>query len=210
MDQIIRKLPQRSPDHPEARILTCAFTGYRPQKMPFGFNEEDLRCVDLKRRLRCAIEVLIWRGCSHFITGGALGFDTFAAEAVMNLRRKYPWITLEIAIPYDGQEERWNSRAQDRYSWIVNQADIVTWVSHAFTRGSLAKRNCYLVDRCDLLIAAYDGLPGGTEQTVNYAKSRGKEIWYLQPSGPETKRDALYAEGPVWGRNAALRSACCG
>ena len=23
----------------------CAFTGYRPQKMPFGFNESDQMCI---------------------------------------------------------------------------------------------------------------------------------------------------------------------
>lgn len=210
MDQIIRNVPKHSPDDPEGKIITCAFTGYRPQKMPFGFNEEDLRCMDLKKRLRCVIEVLVWGGCSHFISGGAQGFDTFAAEAVMDLKRKYPWVTLEIAVPYDGQEDRWSSREQDRYYWILNQADIVTWVSHEYSRGCLAKRNCYLVDHCDLLVAAYDGLPGGTEQTVNYARAQGKEIKLIQPVTAEARRNAWYCEGPVWGQNAEARRACCG
>lgn len=30
-------------------MKTCAFTGHRPQNLPFGFNEEDERCVDLKK-----------------------------------------------------------------------------------------------------------------------------------------------------------------
>ena len=36
----------------------CAFTGYRPQKMPFGFNESDPRCVDFKRRVKETIQAL--------------------------------------------------------------------------------------------------------------------------------------------------------
>ena len=28
---------------------TCAFTGHRPQKLPFGFNEADERCTALKK-----------------------------------------------------------------------------------------------------------------------------------------------------------------
>ena len=30
----------------------CAFTGHRPQSLPFGFNESDERCVALKKTIR--------------------------------------------------------------------------------------------------------------------------------------------------------------
>ena len=39
-----------------------AFTGYRPQKMPFGFDEQDERCIDFKKRLHDTIENFIWQG----------------------------------------------------------------------------------------------------------------------------------------------------
>ena len=67
-----------------------AFTGYRPQKMPFGFDESDERCVDFKTRLYNTIETLIEQGYKHFLSGGALGMDMFAAEAVLELKHKYP------------------------------------------------------------------------------------------------------------------------
>ena len=143
MDQLIRKKPQSPPDSSDAKILRCAFSGYRPQKLSFGFNEEDLRCVDFKQRLRCAVETLIWDGYCHFISGGALGFDTFAAEAVIGIRRKYPWVTLEIAVPFDAQAEHWEPYSKLRYEWNLNQADIVTWVSHEYSQDCMSKRNCY-------------------------------------------------------------------
>lgn len=74
--------------------------------MPFGFDEQDSRCIDFKNRLRKAIEELIGHGYSHFISGGALGMDMFASETVIDLKRDYPWIILEIACPFDGQASK--------------------------------------------------------------------------------------------------------
>ena len=181
MDQIIRREPQHSPDHPEGKILRCAFTGYRPEKLPFGYFEEDLRCVTFKHRIGCMTEALIRQGFSHFLSGGAQGVDTFAAEVVMSLRRKYDWVTLEIAIPFDGQPDRWDSYSQDRYRWICLQADILTWVSHEYSADCMKKRNQYLVDHCDLLVAAYDGKPGGTARTVAYANKQSRRVRIISP-----------------------------
>ena len=32
--------------------ITCCFTGHRPQRLPWGDNEADLRCQAVKARLR--------------------------------------------------------------------------------------------------------------------------------------------------------------
>lgn len=85
----------------------CAFTGYRPQKMVFGFNESDPRCIEFKARLRTTIEDLIGKGYAHFISGGAMGMDMFAAEASWNCGRNIPgscskWSRPSTARPTDG------------------------------------------------------------------------------------------------------------
>ena len=95
----------------------CAFTGYRPQKMPFGFNESDPRCIDFKRRVKETIQTLYDMGYRHFISGGALGMDMFAAEAVLELRAQHSDMILEMVSPFDDQAARfiwtaiWKSRA---------------------------------------------------------------------------------------------------
>ena len=40
-------------------MKTCAFTGHRPQHLPFGMNENDDRCVKLKEALKEQIINLI-------------------------------------------------------------------------------------------------------------------------------------------------------
>ena len=50
-------------------MKTCAFTGHRPQHLPFGMNENDERCVKLKEELKEQIINLIEaENVTHFIT----------------------------------------------------------------------------------------------------------------------------------------------
>ena len=133
MDSIIRRKPA------DWRH-SVAFTGHRPQKLPFGFDETDPRCVDFKRRLCNSIEMMILEGYTHFISGGALGMDMYAAEAVLTLREQYPEITLEIAIPHDGQTAKWPQSLRDRAESIREEADVITWIAHEYTKHSLFDR----------------------------------------------------------------------
>ena len=64
-------------------IRKCAFTGHRPQSLPFGLNEADERCIALKQKLRNEIINQIENnGVTHFITGMAIGVDMYAARLV--------------------------------------------------------------------------------------------------------------------------------
>lgn len=93
---------------------TCAFTGHRPQSLPFGFDESDKRCTSLKSVMRDQIVALIENeGVTHFITGMALGVDMYAAEIVLDLKSKYPHITLESAIPCETQAIKWSVASRD-------------------------------------------------------------------------------------------------
>ena len=158
-----------------------AFTGYRPQKMPFGFDETDPRCVDFKKRLRDTIESFIWLGYRHFISGGALGMDMYAAETVLELKKEYPEILLEMVSPFDAQAAKWAPEYQRRHDALFEKADIVTVTGHEYTKSCMFARNRYLVDNADLLLAAYDGQPGGTQMTVRYAKQAGVQVCCIRP-----------------------------
>ena len=154
----------------------CAFTGHRPQKMVFGFDEADPRCRAFKVRLSDTIEGLIGQGYARFLSGGAMGFDTFAAEAVIDLRDRYPWIMLEVVCPYAGQAEKWSEGYRRRHDRLLRLADRVVTMTEGYEKGSIFLRNRYLVNHCDLLLAAYDGRPGGTAMTVKYARDRAVDV----------------------------------
>jgi len=166
----------------KSTLKRCAFTGYRPAKMPFGYDETDARCIEFKARLRDTIEALIGEGYAHFISGGALGMDMFAAEAVVDLKEKYPWIILEMVSPFDAQADRWNEEYRMRHDRLFATADIVTAIGHEYTKACMFRRNRYMVENADLLLAAYDGQPGGTATTVQYAIEVGIQVELLPPT----------------------------
>lgn len=159
----------------------CAFTGYRPAKLPFGYDELDPRCIDFKKRLTDTIRMLVGQGYSHFLSGGAMATDIFAAEAVLALKKYYPHITLEMVSPFDGQADRWSREYRARHDELFELADIVTVISHAYTRNCMFVRNCYLVANADILVAAYDGQEGGTKMTVDLARREGVQVLIIPP-----------------------------
>ena len=88
-------------------MKTCAFTGHRPKGL--GYPESDGRCTALKEKLRSLIIRMIEKeGVTHFISGMAQGVDMYAAESVLELKKQYPQITLECAIPYERQAAYWS------------------------------------------------------------------------------------------------------
>ena len=167
------------PDIP--REITCCFSGYRPQKLPWGMDEEDPRCADLKDRIRDAAEALYASGIRHFICGMALGADTYFCETVLDLRDERQDITVEAALPCEEQYRDWTSEQRYRHLMLVSRCDFETLVSRRYTRECMRIRNQYMVDNSSVLLCVFDGRPGGTMQTMAYARKCGLEIIELAP-----------------------------
>lgn len=151
------------------RETTCCFTGHRPGKLPWREDEDDPRCAALKKRLAAEVLAAYDKGYRHFICGMAQGCDLYFCEAVLALRECRPGVTLEAAIPCESQADRWPERDRLRYHKLVERCDYETMVQHHYDRGCMQRRNRYMVDHSGLLIAVYDGRPGGTMQTIIYA-----------------------------------------
>ncbi len=157
----------------DRRSVTCCFTGHRPNKLPWGSNESDPRCLRLKEELAARLEGIYEAGYRHFLCGMAVGCDLYFAEAVLALREKLPDVTLEAAVPCDGQANAWSIPLQRRYEHLLAECDAVSFVQHVYTPGCMQRRNRYMVDRSSLLLAVYDGQPGGTMSTLLYAGRQG-------------------------------------
>lgn len=66
--------------------MVCAFTGHRPEHLPWRTDETDARCAALKAVLQREVSALYQRGFSAFLCGMARGCDLYFAEAVLALR----------------------------------------------------------------------------------------------------------------------------
>lgn len=160
----------------------CAFTGHRPSKMPWGYDETDSRCVALKATLQQQIKTLVEFGVTDFFSGMAEGTDQYCSRIVLDLRRENPALKLHCVLPCQRQENRWSDLARERYHAILEQADSVEYVSREYYDGCMLNRNRRLVESAGVLLAVYNGVQrSGTGATVNYARRMGREILVIDP-----------------------------
>jgi len=155
---------------------TCCFTGHRATKLPWKFQETDSRCRYLKQQIYDAVEAVYDSGIRHFICGMANGCDMYFGEAVLQLRLVHPDVTLEAAVPYEEQAKSWRPDLRVRWQTLFDQSDYQTIVSRSYTPDCMRRRNQYMVDNSSVLIAAYNGSPGGTMNTLLYAMREKREI----------------------------------
>ena len=158
------------------RETTCCFTGHRPNKLPWGDNETDPRCLALKAAIMREVEKAYDRGYRHFICGMAKGCDFYFCEAVQALRDARPGVTVEAAVPCETQADRWKEKDRERYEQLIGLCDYETMVQRQYDRNCMLRRNRYMVDRSSLVIAAFDGSMGGTMYTVTYAMRHDAQV----------------------------------
>lgn len=148
----------------DCKLKTCCFTGHR--KIPPENFEE------ISRRLEATLIKLIEKGYRYFGAGGALGFDTLAAQTVLKLKTVYPHIKLILVLPCKDQTSRWRNQEIEEYERIKAAADKVVYISEHYFDGCMLKRNRHLVDNSSCCICYLKKETGGTAYTVNYAKEK--------------------------------------
>lgn len=159
---------------------TACFTGHRPKLLPCGFDETHPACLKIKYQMKRLTRGLIEKkNVTHFISGAALGADMWGMEIVLELKTEYPDVMLEAAIPCNSQADKWNGTAQKRYKRLLSLCDRVTPVVKEYTADCMMKRNKYMVDMSDYVIAVWNGKPSGTGNTIQYAREKGKIIYCI-------------------------------
>lgn len=156
--------------HTEAK-KSCFFTGHRD--LPTHLYEP------LSELLDAEIKRLYSLGVRRFIAGGALGFDMLCAERVLALKESLDGITLTLALPCRGHDERWSVADKITFFNLLVRADETVYVSEKYNRYCMFKRNRFMVDNSLYCISYCTRKSGGTYYTVNYAKSLFREITEL-------------------------------
>lgn len=152
----------------ELRRKTCCFTGHRT--IPFDKQQWLKECLE-----RTLVE-LIQQGIIYFGAGGAIGFDTLAAQTVIELRERYPAIKLIMVLPCKTQADRWNERDKKIYEDILGQADKRVYISEQYYDGCMHARNRHLVDCSGTCVGYLTKNSGGTAYTVDYARKKGVRV----------------------------------
>lgn len=175
-------------------FYACAITGHRPTRFKFKYKENTAGCNRLKKRLRDQFAELYEQGVRCFLVGGAQGVDMWAGEILLRLKEKpgYGDLELHIALPSEGHDAKWDDRSKARFAFLQKHSTTTVIVGNGLTAADYYKRNQYLIDHADVLVAVYDNdrtIRSGTGMTVNYAhKKKGLPVILIHPdTGAVTK-----------------------
>jgi uncharacterized phage-like protein YoqJ len=161
-------------------MKVVCFTGYRPFKLPFVKGDE--RYVNFLERAKNLIISQISEEKCLFISGMAQGADMMLASLVTELKKTYKNVYLECALPFWGQSEKYSPCQKAEYDSIIGGCDKITVICEKYCPESFRKRNIYMVDKSDIVIAVYDGKKGGTKFTCDYALKKGKRLIVINPN----------------------------
>lgn len=157
--------------------MIVAVAGHRPLRLG-GFGQ--LATARLRSFAVESIAEIHGRSSpiTHGISGLALGWDQACASAFSLLG--IPWTA---AIPCAGQESLWPADAQQEYRRLLHLADRVKRVSPGtYSAQKMETRNRWMVEQLwpsfdnSILLALWDGLPGGTKNCVVYARQMDVKV----------------------------------
>jgi uncharacterized phage-like protein YoqJ len=149
----------------------CCFTGHRDFERTATEREKQIFAVLMNN--------LIGIGYNTFKAGGAIGFDTYAAEYILRRRDEGAAIRLDLVLPCADQASRWSPSLQKRYESILRRADSVECLHPLYTTGCMHERNHRMVNLSDACVAYCNRPEGGSYSTLLYAQKQGLSIFNI-------------------------------
>lgn len=157
--------------------MIIAATGHRPDKLG-GYSPK------IANELRLlAHKYLVTVRPAFVISGMALGWDQAVAVAALLAQ-----IPLIAAVPFRGQESKWPAASQQVYrELLAASARVIEVCEPGYAVWKMQKRNEWMVDHADHMLALWDGSPGGTANCMSYALQKQKStdnLWDEYKFGP--------------------------
>ena len=169
-------------------IKTISFIGHRPGKLG-GYRPNPIS-IWVKQALNAAIEKTIENRVYRFICGGSLGADQWAAESVVQIRdqatgKSYQGrsgIELIIAQAFPSQSQNWPQENRWQYDKLLQKADQILAVDDdPYEAWKDHRRNIWLAENSDAMIAVWDGEPGRVSVPIGHAKGLKKPVLVIDP-----------------------------
>ena len=161
-------------------MKTVTISGHRPEKI----NDP----AWIRAQIRWVLEGTLL--ANHLIQGMAPGVDIWSAEIARQIGLLYT-----CARPWAGHKPRKDN--VKGYEDAIYFADKVVVVNPAVNYPGAwvyQKRNEWMVDHGDVLLAVWDGSSGGTSNCVEYAEKKSRPIYRIDE---KQKKWGWYANGPV-------------
>lgn len=155
-------------------MTTCTFAGHR-----------DVFQADIPKKLDKVISQILAFGDNsyRFLVGVRGQFDEMCSSAVRKVKREHKdkQITLVLVLPYFSQELNTNKEYYDQF---YDDVVIPSELADVHYKAVITKRNRWLIEQSDILIAFVYRNFGGAYTTINYAIKKEKRVINLADSNP--------------------------
>lgn len=120
----------------------------------------------IRKKLYEISEQLINQGADEFLFGGYGNFDLMAAQVIRELKEKYSRIRSVLVVPYV-----FNNFDRELYDHFEYPP-----IAHVPKRFAMAKRNKWMIDRSDVIVAYVSHDYDGSAKMLRYAKRKRKHV----------------------------------
>lgn len=170
---------------------TLCFSGHRPKKFPKGNICGCPITEIIKTILAFLIEDSIKQGYRYFISGLSKGVDLWALEYLIYIIKDTPVkekLHLIGAEPQAGYIKSMKKTCEEKYiiDNFLKIADVIITVCEKKGVYTFIKRNDYMINNSQCLIAVINDYDSGTGYTVKKASNSNLELKILDISNPLT------------------------
>ncbi|MFR9537849.1 MAG: SLOG family protein [Rikenellaceae bacterium] len=176
--------PQDGSDGP-----ACAVLGPNPMSFPWGYDEDDEDCYDLKQALKKEIMCLTTGGIENFWIACDPGVGLWCGEFINTIQKEF-WfdISLHCYVPYEEHANKWHQNLRERYYSMLMSADSEHNDSGRKTPSARLDAYKAIIDKADVLLVVHDDSTKKTDQldeALEYAKAQKKSMIIIHPVAQE-------------------------
>ena len=160
----------------EKENLTCAVLGQHPMRFPWGFDEDDPGCQELRLALAQKIMELRQRGVMRFAVVADCGVGLYAGECVNALRQHDPDLMLFVVTPHEEQATKWTPDLRNRYFKLLEDCSLMEAASLHKTPTCEYDAYRKIIDYADTVLAVYDPATArgnAVDRAMEYVRRRG-------------------------------------
>lgn len=139
--------------------MRCMFCGHgHDWAIPYRISEE----------INSQVDRLIALGVREFWSGGMGAFDLICERAIRQKKEGDPSLKLFLVIPY------LTSVANPNSKYLLKEYDEIIYpgLENVHFKAAIIKRNRWMVDNCEFMLAYVQRSDGGARRTLSYAEKR--------------------------------------
>ena len=134
----------------------------------FGHRELFSKTDDIAQQLKTIITDLVEKGVDTFYVGNHGDFDRISSRVACDLKTLYPQIKVVLILSYANELQHIKNPSDDFY--------LPPEIESAPKRACIVRKNQWVVEHSDFIVAYVKYPFGGTAKAIEYARKKNKKV----------------------------------